>query len=238
MNGRHWCTFDWVNLAIVIIGSLLLVLWLLTPRPQATTAIPALPQSQGLAVTPAAGTEQQYLPAVGSAAPLRLSPAPPHAVEPQAEQQWGGSCAPNATVTLREGDQVLASTRCSAEGNLTLSFKVDLAPGEHQWVLEEGTTPAHRLTGTILVDPGLTAPTCHLVQQGGTWQLSGNAFPGTLVRIYGESGLLGKTVADPEGHWRWQPEGAENLAGKQIYAVGVSLLGQEGTPSPPITIRQ
>ena len=203
---------------------------------QIVVATPA-PSAAATAV-PGAGAPAIKLPAAGLAAsePLTLE----------------GTGTPGSTVTLYDGDEVIAETTVAPDGTWTLTVP-PLAAGTHSLVAKQvgadgkelGASAPVELTvadGQIVVAtpapaaaatavPGAGAPAIKLPAAGlaasEPLTLEGTGTPGSTVTLYDGDEMIAETTVAPDGTWTLTvpplAAGTHSLVAKQVGADGKEL---------------
>ena len=189
-------------------------------------------------VSAAAGAPAIKLPAVG------LQASEPLTLE--------GTGTPGTTVTLYDGDAVVASTTVAPDGTWTLTVP-PLAAGTHSLVAKQvgadgkelGVSAPVELTvadGQIVVAtpaavagatavPGAGAPAIKLpaagLQASEPLTLEGTGTPGSTVTLYDGDEVIAETTVAPDGTWALTVPplvaGTHSLVAKQVGADGKEL---------------
>ena len=160
-----------------------------------------------------------------------------------------GTGEPGTTVTLYDGDQVVAETVVAPDGTWTLTVP-PLAAGTHNLVAKQVggdgkeqaastpieltvadgqvvvTTPAPSAAATTA--PGAGAPAIKLPAAGlrasEPLTLEGTGTPGSTVTVYDGDEVVGETTVAPDGTWQITlpppAAGAHSLVAKQVGADG------------------
>ncbi|GLH22863.1 hypothetical protein ENT52713_02590 [Enterobacter sp. 200527-13] len=63
--------------------------------------------------------------------------------------------------------------------------------------------------------------------------LDGNGTPGSLIQVYDNGSLVGSTMVNPEGKWRWQPENALP-EGEHDFQFAALARGRQSAKSPAL----
>ena len=185
-------------------------------------------------------------PTAGKAPEIELPAAALKAGEPI---ELEGTGEPGTTVTLYDGDQVVAETVVAPDGTWTLTVP-PLAAGTHSLVAKQVgadgkeqaastpieltvadgqvvvTTPAPPAAVTAV--PVADAPAIKLPAAGlkatEPLTLEGTGTPGTTVTVYDGDEVVGETVVAPDGTWQITlpppAAGAHSLVAKQVGADG------------------
>ncbi len=153
---------------------------------------------------------------------------------------FGGSAEPGATVTIKDGDNVLGTAIVDGDGNWSFTPAEALGEGEHSistvvtdaagnasepsdaLVLVVDTRPLHVSVAKALDDAGsLTAELGNgAVTDDRTPTLVGSATAGALVTVMDGASVLGSVVADAAGAWSLElPAQAD---GSYLYSVTAS----------------
>jgi hypothetical protein len=156
--------------------------------------------------------------------------------------QLSGSGDVNATVTLKEGTNILGTTTADGTGHWT--FTPTLADGAHTIVASEtdaaGNTGSASLgftLDTVAVQPVITsfasnsASTSDNITSDNTLVLSGTAEANSSVVINDGTTTLGTVTADGTGHWSYGPSSALSDGTHTFTATDTDLAGNSSTSS-------
>ena len=171
-----------------------------------------------------------------------------------------GTGTPGSTVTLYDGDEVVAETTVAPDGTWTLTVP-PLAAGTHSLVAkqvgadgkEQAASAPVELTvadGQIVVAtpaavagatavPGAGAPAIKLpaagLQASEPLTLEGTGTPGSTVTVYDGDEVVAETTVAPDGTWTLTvpplAAGTHSLVAKQVGADG-----KEQAASPPVEL--
>ncbi len=175
---------------------------------------------------------------------ITLAPAPPRftnmqpgrLLSPLNPGSLNGEAEPGALVRIFDGDTLLGETTADTSGRWSFTLPA-LAAGEHalsaRIVAADGAVlassePVAVTVPAMVEKPSISPPSSGLPAP----QFEGLAPPGAVVRLYDGDILIGETVADEFGRWRFQPlaplrPGARTLT-PVIVAGGVE--GERGEP--------
>ncbi len=198
-----------------------------------------------LFVTRSCQEQQQLLPPVVELAPLPTFTAQavisaPVLISPLTGEtvaagavELSGSAQPGSSVQVRLDGQTLGTTTAAADGTWRLLARV-AAPGDYSLAVDVLNDLGQVITGSepisvSVLSVTVRAPTLddNLLRASlntGAVALSGSAEPGSTVEIFVGGRLIGQTLADVAGRWRFDAD--VRLPG--VYAFGLSSLDAGG----------
>jgi len=185
---------------------------------------------------------------LGLVAPVLEVPAPGSSVN-SVRPQFVGTAAPNSIVRIYDDNDLLGEARVDADGRWTFRPDTPLAPGRHRLTLVpldaqgKEAEPRTQLELEILavpaagaaVQPPLLTSALPSPLPNSRPVLSGEATPGTTVRVYDGDVLLGEVQVDAKGRWRFVPE--KPLAAGD-HTLRLATVGEGGAEvlAPPIPV--
>lgn len=179
-----------------------------------------------------------------------------HGVTDDASPTLSGKAEAGAIVVVRDGLDVIGSSVADGEGNWSFTPGSALAEAEHVFTViardAAGNSSMPSEPHTIRIDvsgPGTVMivrviddvePHTGDVPSGGVTNdpfpaMEGIAKPHARVTIRDGNTVLGSTVADGQGNWRFVPDAGHRLAEgvRTLLAQSTDPLGQQSEPSAP-----
>ena len=169
-----------------------------------------------------------------------------------APTELSGTAAPGFSIKLYDGAKLIGEATVDANGNWTVTVE-PLAAGEHSLtaIVYSPDGEVQGASKPLIVNVPATQPAAGA---GGVRQptigwppdgsvvvtarplMTGQAFPGGVVRVFDGDVLLGETIADSHGRWVFRP--SEPLAAGQhvLTAAATSPDGLTTLESLPVTV--
>jgi len=162
-----------------------------------------------------------------------------------------GTAAKGAKVTIRDGRDVLGIVEADRTGHWTFTTK-KLGDGDHHLTasvkrgaqtavsdlldLNIDTKPAKRPTIDLAPESGTSDAAGGRYTIDGTPTLVGTADAGATVTIRNGSKVVGRTIADETGHWRFTTDELE-ISEYHFTAIATDRAGNKGSASRSLEVQ-
>ena len=156
-----------------------------------------------------------------------------------------GTGEPGSVVKVYDGTTVIGTTTVDSSGNWTFTPTTPLTDGNHSitvTVTDAGgnTSPASNAV-TFIADtsaplaPAITSPLSGTNSNDNTPTFTGTGEPGSVVKVYDGTTVIGTTTVDNSGNWTFTPTTPLTDGSHSLTATSTDAGGNTSAASPAVT---